>query len=120
MHTAPTPAPINIVELAEGPGEVAPSFLGYLNTDEVRKGFLGGVSAQTVRNYIAKHGLPVHRVGRRHLFDPAEVDAWLRHRDEQNQVGDHRAAIKRLVDSAPELTSEQAERIRAVLTGGAA
>ncbi len=104
MHTAPTPA---------APGR-------YLNTDEVRTAFLGGVSAQTVRNYIAKRGLPVHRVGRRHLFDPAEVDAWLRDRDSQAAGADHRAAIKRLVDAAPELTTEQAERIRAVLTGGAA
>ena len=32
----------------------------------------------------------------------------------------YRAAIKRLVDEAPPLTADQAARLRAVLSGGAA
>lgn len=79
-------------------------------------------SEQTIRIWVAQEGLPVHRVKRRLHFDPAEVDVWLRARDEASLTSpaDHRAAIKRLVDAAPELTADQAQRIRAVLTGGAA
>lgn len=79
-------------------------------------------SEQTIRLWVADAGLPAHRVKRRLHFDPAEVDAWLRARDDASLTAttDHRATIKRLVDAAPELTADQAQRIRAVLTGGAA
>ncbi|MFT9527268.1 helix-turn-helix domain-containing protein [Mycobacteroides abscessus subsp. abscessus] len=79
-------------------------------------------SEQTIRLWVADAGLPAHRVKRRLYFHPAEVDAWMRTRDDalSTAPADHRAVIKRLVDAAPELTVEQAERIRLVLTGGAA
>lgn len=79
-------------------------------------------SEQTIRLWVAQEGLPAHRVKRRLHFNPAEVDAWLRARDDASLTApaDHRAAIKRLVDAAPALTAEQADRIRVVLTGGAA
>ncbi|GAS90490.1 helix-turn-helix domain-containing protein [Mycolicibacterium brisbanense] len=77
-------------------------------------------SEQTIRIWVAHEGLPAHRVKRRLHFDPVEVDAWLSaRRDGQPAPHDHRAAIKRLVDAAPELTDDQAARIRAVLSGGA-
>jgi excisionase family DNA binding protein len=82
---------------------------------------LGYATADSVLRLVRRDGLPARRAGRRYLFDPNEVDAWLRARGaEPSTATDHRAAIKRLVDTAPELTAEQAERIRAVLTGGVA
>lgn len=96
---------------------------GYLNTAEVSERFFGGLSTQTIRKFVAEEGLPAHRVVRRLYFDPAEVDAWIRARNIQaaqlRPTGDaYREHIKRLVDDAPALTAEQAERIRAVLMGG--
>ena len=82
-----------------------------------------GRSTQTVRVFVKEQGLPAIRVNRRLVFDEAEVDAWLEARAESAPAtsGDvHRQAIKRLVDAAPELTADQAARIRAVLSGGAA
>lgn len=118
MHTAPTPAPINIVEYPEGPREVCPRYLGYDTTDDLAHKLRR--SHQTIRRFV-REGMPVHRLNRRLYFDPAEVEAWLWDRGgKQSPANDHRAAIKRLVDAAPALTDEQAERIRAVLTGGAA
>lgn len=93
---------------------------GYLNTAEVSERYFGGVSTQTVLKYVANHGLPAHRAGRRYLFDPAEVDAWVRTHNAQAKSDDHRAVIRALVDAAPELTDEQADRIRTILAGGAA
>jgi len=82
---------------------------------------LGYATAESVLRLVRRHGMPARRAGRRYLFDPTEVEAWLRARGTAPSAStDHRAAIKRLVDTAPELTAEQAERIRAVLTGGAA
>lgn len=93
---------------------------GFLTADEVARKLRR--SAKTVRYWVANEGLPTMRVRRRLFFDPAEVDAWLRARNDAPPVApdDHRTAIKRLVDAAPELTAEQADRIRAVLTSGAA
>jgi hypothetical protein len=100
----------------------APS--GYLNTAEVSERFFGGLSTQTIRRFVADEGLPAHRVVRRLFFDPVEVDAWVRARAEASRPAPeddpYRAAIKKLVDAAPELTADQAAKIRAVLMGGAA
>ncbi|BBY84688.1 helix-turn-helix domain-containing protein [Mycolicibacterium tokaiense] len=90
---------------------------GLFTTEEIARNLRR--STQTIRRWVVE-GMPVHRVNRRLHFDPAEVDAWIRARNDENPANDHRTAIKRLVDAAPELTAEQAERIRAVLTGGAA
>lgn len=80
---------------------------------------LGYATADSVLRLVRRQGLPAHRAGRRYLFDLNEVDAWLRTRGAESPTAtDHRAVIKRLVDTAPKLTAEQAERIRAVLTGG--
>lgn len=97
---------------------------GYLNTAEVSERFFGGLSTQTIRKFVAEEGLPAHRVVRRLYFDPVEVDAWIRARSAQPErpdpTGDaYREHIKRLVDAAPELTAEQAAKIRAVLGGAA-
>lgn len=107
--------------LAAEPGD-------YLNTAEVSERFFGKLSTQTIRHYVAHEGLPAHRVMRRLYFDPVEVEAWIRARSTRvadddtarPATDDHRAAIKRLVDAAPTLTAAQAERIRALLSGGAA
>ncbi|OKH80876.1 hypothetical protein EB75_18885 [Mycobacterium sp. ST-F2] len=100
----------------------SPATGGFLTTDEIARNLRR--STQTIRRFVAHDGLPVHRVNRRLYFDPAEVDAWLRDRAEASAPtpeGDpYREHIKRLVDQAPPLTAEQADRIRAVLTGGAA
>ncbi|AFA74208.1 hypothetical protein GPOL_c31930 [Gordonia polyisoprenivorans VH2] len=66
--------------------------------------------------------MPAQRFGRFYRFDLDEVREWLRRNPMQPGVAadDYRAGIKRLVDSAPPLTAEQADRIRAILTGGAA
>lgn len=101
MHTAPAP--------------IATTG-GLLTTAEVARNRRR--SAQTVRLWVAQ-GMPCRRVNNRLYFDPAEVEAW-HARDGQAPATDHRAVIKRLVDAAPKLTDEQAERIRTVLTGGAA
>jgi hypothetical protein len=92
------------------------------HTSQVAERFFGGCSTQTVRNYV-KEGLPAHRVVRTLYFDPVEVREWIRTRSAQppDPTGDaYRAAIKKLVDAAPELTADQAAKIRAVLIGGAA
>lgn len=105
------------------PTATTPAPVGYLNTAEVSERFFGGLSAQTIRKFVAEDGLPAHRVVRRLYFDPVEVDAWVRARDGQRgtpPADPYREHIKRLVDAAPPLTAEQADRIRAVLTGGAA
>ncbi|KUH86313.1 helix-turn-helix domain-containing protein [Mycobacterium sp. IS-1556] len=96
--------------------------VGYLNTAEVSERFFGGLSAQTIRKFVAEDGLPAHRVVRRLYFDPVEVDAWVRARDGQpgTPPDPYREHVKKLVDAAPPLTAEQADRIRAVLSGGAA
>lgn len=92
---------------------------GYLTTAEVGTR-LGGLSDQTIRKFVHAEGLPAHRVNRRLYFDPTEVDAWIRNRNGQARRDDHRAVIRALVDAAPELTDEQAARIRTILTSGAA
>ncbi|WP_157897493.1 helix-turn-helix domain-containing protein [Mycobacteroides chelonae] len=77
-----------------------------------------GVNTRTVRRLCREEGLPSHQFSRRVRFLADEVDTWLRSREGvQLPANDHRGVIKALVDGAPELTAEQAERIRAVLGG---
>lgn len=96
--------------------------IGYLSTAEVSRRFFAGLSAQTIRKFVSQDGLPAHRVVRRLYFDPDEVDAWIRARGGQagSPPDPYREHIKKLVDAAPPLTAEQADRIRAVLSHGAA
>lgn len=91
-----------------------------LFADEI-KHQLGYTQAKSVIRLVKEQGLPAHRVGRRYLFDPAEVESWLRSRSGQPEppADPYRAAIKKLVDEAPPLTAEQAGKIRAVLGGAA-
>ena len=49
------------------PATVTAAPSGYLNTAEVSARFFGGLSTQTVRNFVAEDGLPAHRVMRRLL-----------------------------------------------------
>ena len=37
-----------------------------------------GVTKDSVYNWIAKRGMPAHRVGRLWKFNVSEVDAWVR------------------------------------------
>lgn len=87
-----------------------------LFADEIKHKF-GYRKASSVLRLVRDEGLPAHRPGRRYLFDPAEVDAWLRDHSTYGITNDHRALIKRLVDAAPELTDEQVAKIRGVLGG---
>lgn len=73
---------------------------------------------------LVRQGMPCVRVGAKLYFDLAEIDSWI----DNNLVstaapapatGSYRDHIKALVDGAPEITAEQAERIRAVLGGAA-
>ena len=80
-------------------------------------------SAKTIRRWHKEEGLPALRVKHRLLFDPGEVDRWVHERGGSTlpvRPHDHRVAIRQLVDAAPPLTAEQADRIRSVLSGGAA
>lgn len=90
---------------------------GFLTSDEVARKLRR--SAKTIRRCVAD-GMPAYKVRGRLFFDPAEVDAWLRDRNGQAKGDDHRAVIRALVNAAPELTDEQADRIRTILAGGAA
>ncbi len=68
---------------------------------------------------LAEEGLPAFKLDATRwvsLLD--ECETWLR---EHGYLRDpYRAQIKRLVDAAPPLTADQAAKIRAVLSGGAA
>lgn len=72
---------------------------------------------------LIRQGMPCVRVGTKLYFDLAEVDSWidknLRTITAPTEQDAHRSAIKALVDGAPEITPEQAARIRAVLGGAA-
>lgn len=97
---------------------------GCITTAEVGKKHLGGVTPQTVRRYINEKGLPAHRVGLKMLFDPAEVEAWLRSRDTARLVAplsgdDLDAHVHTLVDSFPPLTEEQVNKVALMLRGKA-
>lgn len=77
-----------------------------------------GVSKVTIYRLIKK-GLPHLRVGTLYRFDLAETEPWMRdYRTSTRAEGDYRAAVKRLVDEAPELSAEQADRISSILSGG--
>lgn len=74
------------------------------------------LAPKTIRRYVHEQGMPAHRVGRVFRFDPDEVDAWLRARaTAPDQDDDYRAKIKHLVDQAPPITPEQADRIASIL-----
>ncbi|WHU48670.1 helix-turn-helix domain-containing protein [Gordonia sp. L191] len=77
-----------------------------------------GVTTQTVRRLITEKGLPAYRITHRFRFVRAEVEQWARVRMANAGVDPYRAAVRRLVDEAPQITPAQADRIRAVLTGG--
>ncbi|MBM4536286.1 helix-turn-helix domain-containing protein [Rhodococcus hoagii] len=80
------------------------------------------VAVPTVRVFIARDGLPARKVGRSYRFIESEVDAWVRERDTSRVASGpdhpHRDAIRRLVETAPELTAAQVDRIAAILNGG--
>lgn len=79
-----------------------------------------GVDVRTIRRLVREDGLPAHRVGHAFRYDPDKVAEWLRDRNVQQDdpASAYRAAIKRLVDDAPELSAEQADRITSILRGG--
>ena len=92
----------------------------FLNTAALARQL--GVAEKTIRRQTRENGLPAHRVGRVFRYDPDEVARWLRERDvrldESRAEDDYRAAVRRLVDQAPELSAEQADRISSILSGG--
>lgn len=70
------------------------------------------VTQKTIRERANEHGMPVYRIGRAMRFDLAECETWLReHSSTAPADGGYRAAVRRLVDQAPELSAEQADRI---------
>lgn len=77
-----------------------------------------GVSLVTIRR-LCKRGLPHYRLGRLYRFDVAETDPWMREHGAtpSGNGDDYRAAVKCLVDQAPPLTADQADRIRSILSG---
>lgn len=90
----------------------------YLSSTEVAHRL--GLAPVTVRRLVNREGLPAHRVARRLRFNPEEVDAWMQAREGAHSTSaeNYRATIRRLVDEAPPLTSEQRDRIAAILSGG--
>lgn len=82
------------------------------------------VCTETVRILIRRDALPAHRIGRVYRFIPAEIDAWLAEQGPERAVRQpdspdpYRDAVRKLVDQAPPLTAEQADRIAAILGGG--
>ncbi len=64
---------------------------------------------------LIKAGLPAYRLdAKTFTFIEDEATAWLA--EHGYHVDPYRAAIRRLIDDAPPLTSDQAARIRAVLS----
>lgn len=64
---------------------------------------------------LVKEGLPAYRLdAKTFTFIEDEATSWLR--EHGHVVDPYRAAIRRLIDDAPPLTSEQVARIRAVLS----
>ena len=81
-----------------------------------------GVSIETIRRLV-KRGLPHYRLGGRLFrFNPDETDVWMHshHRapSTSDSGDDYRAYVRQMVAAAPELSAEQAERIRAILADG--
>jgi hypothetical protein len=69
-----------------------------------------GVARSSLPSFLAE-GMPGFRLNRTSWIFPAdECEAWLRERALL-----YKAEIKRLVDAAPALTADQADRIRRVL-----
>ncbi|MGP4054415.1 helix-turn-helix domain-containing protein [Mycobacterium sp. 4D054] len=72
---------------------------------------------QTVRAWV-REGLPAHRLRGRLMFDPTEVDAWLRARNDDggeftaDDIDEH---IVQLVNLFPPLTETQIERVSQLL-----
>ena len=76
-----------------------------------------GLSQSRIQELVPE-GLPAYQLDqRRYVYDLDEAIAWLT--EHGHLIDAYRAHIKKLVDDAPPLTAEQAERIRAVLAGGA-
>lgn len=70
----------NLHSSMEFPQMSAPSIeCRFLSRDDVARR-LGLKDGDTVVRLHREQGLPAHRVARRLLFDPAEVDAWVRSR----------------------------------------
>lgn len=83
-----------------------------------------GVSDHTTRR-LAREGMPHVKVGTKLYFDLAKADAYLDRLADTvpalealnvAKADPYLEAIKKLVDAAPELTSEQAAKIKAVLS----
>jgi excisionase family DNA binding protein len=53
-----------------------PKFERMLTVADIRK-YLS-VTNETVYNWIKKTDIPAHRVGKRWMFDKAELDAWIK------------------------------------------
>jgi hypothetical protein len=76
-----------------------------------------GLPQGRIQELVAE-GLPAYQLDqRRYVYDRDEAIAWLT--EHGHLIDPYRAAIKRLVDAAPPLTAEQADRIKAVLGGSA-
>ncbi|WAC55171.1 helix-turn-helix transcriptional regulator [Gordonia sp. SL306] len=83
-----------------------------------------GCAKKTVLHYVHNFGLPVHRLGPRVFrYDLDEVHAWLRSNPMPAQGApsgtptdaddDYRDSIRKLVDAAPALSADQADRASA-------
>ncbi|WP_109858723.1 helix-turn-helix domain-containing protein [Mycobacteroides chelonae] len=48
----------------------------YLMADQVKAKF-GFTQPASVLRLVKEQGLPAHKINRRYLFDPDEVDAWI-------------------------------------------
>ena len=53
-----------------------PKFERMLTVADIRE-YLS-VTNETVYNWIKKTDIPAHRVGKRWMFDKAELDAWIK------------------------------------------
>lgn len=75
-----------------------------------------GLARSAVSKFIDE-GMPAFKLdATRWVFPLDECEAWLR---EHGHLDDpYRAAVKRLVVAAPEVTAEQFARIRAILSEG--
>lgn len=77
----------------------APSTSRLLDTDDIAERF--GTTRETVYKLVSENGLPAHRIRRRLLFDPDEVDAWTRGQDSSRDT--ERAAATQ--PAAPEVSA---------------
>ncbi len=90
-------------EVAAALRSVQPAQAEYLDLAGVAE--LLDVTTTTVRAYVRREGLPVHRIGARTLrFSRAEVEAWLVERASKpgGRAGAVRATIVRLHGLGPQ------------------